>query len=201
MELLSGLSFALATAPLTVYQEQTTDGSQVYCPICVANGYASGIRSKKEWFLSANSSGGALWFGGLKRIQLGATYHQASKSVRGLLAYQVLEETAGTPGLNFSYGVQSQETGRTGTSITLEKNFAKGASSLNLFGGVAYRTSENFGRAVAGFKYSPNDVYFIGNQFDGVDHNPFFQIVKGDRSVGLLYVGSKKLSLTVGLTF
>lgn len=199
LELLSPAAFTLY--PTIQAEEQASDKSQIFCPICVANGYASGIKSDQDWFFAANSSGGALWYRGIDRVQLGAVYHQGSRGLRALAGYQLLQESGQAPALNISYGVQSQETGTTGTSITLEKNFFRGIESLNVFGGVSRRTGETTNRAVYGFKWSPNDRWFIGNQFDGIDHNPFFQIVKGDKSYGLLYTATKKISLTFGISF
>ncbi len=199
LELLSPASFTLY--PTIQAEEQASDKSQIFCPICVANGYASGIKSDQDWFFAANSSGGALWYRGIDRVQLGAVYHQGSRGLRALAGYQLVQESGRAPALNISYGVQSQETGTTGTSLTLEKNFFRGIESLNVFGGVSRRTGETTNRAVYGFKWSPNDRWFIGNQFDGIDHNPFFQIVKGDKSYGLLYTATKKISLTFGISF
>ncbi len=186
------------TSPL---QDAQTDKSQIFCPICVANGYASGSKSDKNWFFSANSTGGALWFRGIERLQIGAVYHQGTKAIRGIGGYQLLTESMSAPALNISYGVQSQDTGRTGSSLTLERNFFKGIESLNVFAGVSRRTGEDVNRAVYGFKWSPDDRLFFGNQYDGTDHNPFAQIVVGDRSYGLLYNASKTLSLTFGINF
>jgi hypothetical protein len=199
----SAYALSLGFAPIILQDSSSTDkGSQVFCPICVANGYASGMRTRKDWFISANSSGGALWFTGISRLQLGATYHQASKGLRGLLGYQVIQESQSSPALNLSYGIQSQETGRTGTSLTFEKNYTRGSTqSMNVFAGVSFRSNESNGRVVGGLKYSSDDRWFYGNQFDGEDHNPFLQYVRGNQSVGLIYIGAKNLSLTVGYSF
>lgn len=199
IELFSSAAFTLYQQPDR--QDESTDRSQIFCPICVANGYASGVKSDQNWFFAANSSGGALWYRGIDRVQLGAVYHQGSRGLRALAGYQVLEESNRAPALNVSYGVQSQETGSTGTSLTLEKNFFRGIETLNVFGGVSRRTGETQNRAVYGFKWSPDDRWFFGNQFDGLDHNPFFQVVRGDRSYGLLYTATRKVSLTLGVSF
>ncbi len=192
--------------PFTLYAstqsgDQTADKSQMFCPICVANGYASGVKSDRDWFFAANSSGGALWYRGIDRVQLGAVYHQGSRGLRALAGYQIVQESGRLPAFNVSYGVQSQETGSTGTSLTLEKNYFRGIESLNVFAGVSRRTGETTNRAVYGFKWSPDDSWFIGDQFDGIDHNPFFQLVRGDKSYGLLYTATKKISLTFGISF
>jgi hypothetical protein len=199
LELLVPTSFTLYSPQQM--DDKAVDKSQIFCPICVANGYASGVKSDQDWFFAANSSGGALWYRGIDRVQLGAVYHQGSRGLRALAGYQILQESAGAPALNISYGVQSQETGSTGTSLTLEKNFFRGIESLNVFGGVSRRTGETQNRAVYGFKWSPDDRWFFGNQFDGVDHNPFFQVVRGDKSYGLLYTATRKVSLTFGISF
>lgn len=199
LELFSVPAFTLY--PSAQASDQTADKSQIFCPICVANGYASGVKSDQDWFFAANSSGGALWYRGIDRVQLGAVYHQGSRGIRALAGYQIVQESGRSPALNASYGVQSQETGATGTSFTLEKNFFRGIESLNVFGGVSRRTGETINRAVYGFKWSPDDRWFIGDQFDGIDHNPFFQIVRGDKSYGLLYTATKKISLTFGISF
>jgi hypothetical protein len=198
------LSASLCTAQTSNTEDEEKKASQkseVFCPICVANGYASGIRNPKEWFATINSVGTAIWNTSIPRVQIGATYHGSSKAIRGLFGYRILDEGFDKPGLNFSYGIQSQETGATGTSLTLEKNFFKGRQSLNTFAGVAFRTTETVGRFVGGFKYSNDDKWFFGNQYDGRDNNPFVQLTKGNQSVGLLMVASKNLSLTFGITF
>lgn len=200
------LLFLCANGLAAQNQEQSAskdqqNQSEVFCPICVANGYASGIRNPKNWFATTNSVGTAIWNISIPRVQLGLTYHGSSRAVRGLFGYRLLNERTNTPGLNFSYGIQSQETGATGTSLTLEKNFYRGAESLNFFAGAGFRTGEDFGRLVTGFKYSPDDVWFFGNQFDGRDQNPFLQYTKGSQSIGLLLVAQKNLTLTFGITF
>jgi len=177
------------------------DGSKVFCPICVANGYASGIESPKKWFFTANSVGAALWNVSIPRVHLGATFHGSSRGVRALFAYQAVLERDELPGLNLSYGLQSQETGATGAAVTLEKNYRFGENRVNLFGGVSRQTNETKLRTVFGTKYSPDGKWFIGNQFDGRAQNPFVQYVKGDYSVGLLLVSAKDLTLTFGVTF
>jgi hypothetical protein len=181
--------------------ETLKDPSKVFCPICVANGYASGVARPKDWFLTSNSVGTALWNVSIPRLQLGLTYHGSSKAVRALVGYQLATETFKTPGLNISYGIQSQETGATGTSVTLEKNFFRGNQSLNIFSGVSFRSTDSLGRFVGGVKFSPDGTWYVGNQYDGLANNPFVQYTWGDKSIGLLNVAGKKLTATFGITF
>lgn len=177
-------------------------GSRVYCPICVANGYASTTRSStKKWFFTANSVGGALWTSSIPRLQLGVGYHGSSRAVRALASYRLVPEEHGNVGVNVGYGIQSQETGASGFSTTFELNPNIGRGSLNLFGGASLQSDESRLRPVGGFKWSPDGTWVVGNQYDGRAQNPFVQYLFGNSSVGLLYVAARRLTLTGGISF
>jgi len=192
--------FYQTATPEDLYPEKI--GSRVYCPICVANGYASSTRaSDKKWFLTGNSVGGALWTSVIPRLQLGVGWHGSSGAVRALTSYQLLPEERGNVGINLGYGIQNQETGAAGFSATFELNPRFRRGSLNLFAGTSLQSDDNRLRAVGGFKWSPDNTWVIGNQYDGRAQNPFVQYLFGNNSVGLLYVGARRLTLTGGVSF
>ena len=188
--------------PVTPIEIPYADGSKVFCPICVANGYSASTQATgKQWFLTGNSVGGAIWNSSIPRLQLGLGYHGSSRAVRGLVSYRAIEQVVPGVGLNLGYGFQSQESGATGASATLEHNMVRGAGVLNLFGGISVQENDRRGRFVGGFKWSPDGKWFVGNQYDGRAHNPFVQRAFGDYSLGLLYVSARSLSLTAGWSF
>ncbi|MDX2065411.1 MAG: hypothetical protein SFX74_06680 [Fimbriimonadaceae bacterium] len=187
--------------PQILAPERPATSSKVFCPICVANGYASAPSSTKKWFFTGNSVGSALWYLGEPRWQFGATYHSATQGVRALVGYQAITERHGAPALNLSYGLQSQETGATGVSVTLEKNGGYGPGRWNVFAGASVRSRESVVRPVAGFRYSPSMRWSFGNQYDGNVHNPFVQYRWREYSVGALAVGARVLTLTFGISF
>lgn len=174
---------------------------KVFCPVCVANGYASSTSAAgKDWFVTGNSVGGALWYQGVDRLQLGVGFHSSSEAVRGLFSYRLIPNLGQDLGLNIGYGFQNQESGATGVSSTLEWNPRLVRGSLNLYAGASRQTDAR-NRFIYGAKWSPDGVWFVGNQFDGRDHNPFFQRSFGHYSVGLIYVAGKRVSLSAGYQF
>ncbi|MBS1709251.1 MAG: hypothetical protein JSS65_11105 [Armatimonadetes bacterium] len=182
-----------------LHQHQALDQtSKVFCPICVANGYSATTDSKdKKWFFTANSTGGAVWHTGIDRLQVGIGYHRTSQAVRGLLSYKLVPRLADNLSLNVGYGIESQESGATGASTTLEWN--KGP--LNAFAGASVQTNDGRLRPVGGFKWNVSGPWTVGNQFDGRDHNPFVQHRWQDTSLGLVYIAGKRLSLSLGVSF
>jgi hypothetical protein len=190
---------ALALSTPHLHQEQDPQG-KVFCPVCVANGYAASTTSTdRDWFLTGNSVGGALWYQGINRLQLGIGYHQSSQAVRGLFSYR-LADFNDDLGLNIGYGFQSQETGSTGASATIEWNPKISHGTLNLYTGASYQTDERT-RLVYGAKWSPDQLWFIGNQYDGRTHNPFIQRSFGNYSLGLIAINGKTLSISAGVSF
>jgi hypothetical protein len=172
------------------------DRTRIFCPICVGNGYASAPREPKEWFLTANSVGGAIWNQSIPDWQLGLSYHQSTRAVRALVSFRAVRETESRPAVNLSYGVQSQETGATGGAATAEKSFG----AWHVYAGASVQTDGRV-RPVGGVRFSVDTAWSAGNQYDGRAHNPFVQYSFGDYSVGLLAIAGKRLSLTAGLTF
>ncbi len=205
-EMKFGFPFAIglcAIAGSSFGQEHSSKESQgkVFCPVCVANGYASSTTAAgKDWFITGNSVGGALWYQGIDRLQIGVGFHSSSEAVRGLFSYRLIPNLGRDLGLNIGYGFQNQESGATGVSSTLEWNPQLERGSLNVYAGASRQTDAR-NRFIYGAKWSPDGVWFVGNQFDGRDHNPFFQRSFGHYSVGLIYVAGKRVSLSAGYQF
>lgn len=176
--------------------------SKVFCPICVANGYASTTTAtNKDWFFTANQVGGAIWNTSLPRLQLGLGLHSGDNAIRALVSFKAIPENKEGIGLNLGYGFQSQETGAAGFSSTAEWNPRWSQGSLNVFAGTSIQSNDGRVRPVVGFKVSPDQRWFLGTQYDGRANNPFIQRNFGDYSIGLIYIASRRLSATVGISF
>ena len=193
---------ALLTAQVSQDLNLPRQKSRIYCPICVANGYSSGTStSGQKWFLTTNSVGSALWNSEIPRLTLGVGYHGSTKALRGLASYQLVPEEKNRPGFNLGYGIQSRETGATGFSATAEINPYVYGKSVNYFAGFSVQSDDGRVRPVAGVKYSPDKVWYFGDQYDGRAHNPFVNRSFGRYSVGALWVAARTLTVTVGVSF
>jgi len=174
----------------------------VPCPICVANGYASArAEPDKPWFATANSVGGALWYSGLPRVQVGVGYHGSSRAVRALASFRAWEARGGAPAVNLGYGFQSQETGATGFSATAEWQRDLSSGTLHFYGGLSIPVEDSRVRPVGGFRYAWDEVWAAGVQYDGNDPNPFVNRSFGPVTLGVLWVATRSVTATIGYRF
>lgn len=97
--------------------------------------------------------------------------------------------------------MQGIGTGNPGYSITLEKNLQTSVKgSLNLFGGIGFRSNESHGHFVGGMKYSW-DNFAVGLQHDGHQSYPFVTYTKGKSTLGLYLVEGKRPAYLAGIRF
>lgn len=91
----------------------------------------------------------------------------------------LVSESKGIPTLRIGAGVQESLTGNPGYFGIAEKHFSIANGSLHLFSGVGFRSNENHGHPVAGFKFSPTKNFTFGFQSDGHWDNAF--VAKTDK--------------------
>lgn len=136
------------------------------------------------------------------RLTLGAAYLEKQGAFRALGAYMLSPETDKLPSTHLSAGVQGIGTGNPGYSLTAEKNWnLGGASGLNVFLGVGYRTNRKIARMVGGFKYSPDGHWNIGLQNDGLVNDPFVTYSADRWTAGMYLIDMEHAAYMIGVRF
>jgi hypothetical protein len=132
---------------------------------------------------------------------LGVAFLHKQEAFRALAAYQFIPESAKSPSLNGSVGVQGIGTGNPGYSLTTEKNWKDQNGSLNLFTGVGFRSNETHLHAIGGVKYQFNFGTVIGVQLDGHGSHPF--IIQNYKNVlgGVYLIDGRKAAFLIGARF
>jgi hypothetical protein len=114
-----------------------------------------------------------------------------------LASVNLIEETASSPALNASAGVQGIGTGNPGYSATLEKNWG----AFNAYGGVGYRSNEEHSHLLGGMKYAFQGGLTVGLQLDGHQEHPFVVHSVGQTMFGAYLIDLKSPALMAGYRF
>lgn len=142
-----------------------------------------------------------MWYRAHPRLRLGIAELSKQGAFRFLASGTLVLESAHSPAVNFSVGVQGIGTGNPGYSSTLEKNFKFGDENLNVYFGIGFRSNESHSHPVAGVRYSMSNGVGFGIQEDGHQHSPFVTVNHDQWLVGLYYVGFKNPAFLVGYRF
>ncbi|MBX7131685.1 MAG: hypothetical protein K1X67_03290 [Fimbriimonadaceae bacterium] len=143
-----------------------------------------------------------LWYGPVKRVQLGLAFLWRQKAFRFLGTYQFLTETPKTPSFTAGFGVQGIGTGNPGYFVTSEKNFPLGSGRATAYLGVGFRANESHGHMLGGFKFSPDDDWTLGIQFDGHAKHPFVtRRIAGGFTLGAYLIDAKSPALLFSVQY
>lgn len=143
-----------------------------------------------------------MWYGPVKGLQLGLAFLWRQQAVRYLANYQFIKESERNPSVSAGFGVQGIGTGNPGYFVTTEKNFDLGSGRATAYVGIGFRSNENHGHALGGFKFSPNRDWTFGIQLDGHSKHPFVTRRLGDGLIGGLYlIDAKSPALLVSVSF
>lgn len=143
-----------------------------------------------------------MWYQAHPRLQLGVAHLWKQNAVRYLASFRALTETARTPGISLSAGVQGIGTGNPGYAVTFEKNWSLKAGSANVYTGVGWRSNENHAHMLGGFKFTPGTgPWTLGVQFDGHQEHPFMTYGYRQWVAGLYLIDLKSPALMVGVRF
>ncbi|MBV6457400.1 MAG: hypothetical protein HONBIEJF_00508 [Fimbriimonadaceae bacterium] len=132
-----------------------------------------------------------LWYNVDSKLRLGLALLWKQTAVRFLGNYELIAETPRSPNLRVGYGVQGIGVGNPGYFATVEKSVVTGGVSLNGFVGVGFRSNENHGHLLGGFKLSPKGPWTVGVQLDGHGVHPFVNYSIGRHAVGLYLIELK----------
>ncbi|HMS56033.1 MAG TPA: hypothetical protein PKA27_11595, partial [Fimbriimonadaceae bacterium] len=144
-----------------------------------------------------------MWYQAHPRLQVGLAHLWKQNAVRYLASLRIAEETARTPGINVSAGVQGIGTGNPGYGVTAEKNWTLPSGSVNAYGGVGFRSNESHAHMLGGFKFTPSgSPMTVGLQLDGHAKHPFvtYSLPKG-WVVGAYLLDLKSPAIMVGVRF
>lgn len=133
--------------------------------------------------------------------RIGLAYLARQRSLRYLASYRFVPERGSWPSLSASAGVQGIGTGNPGYSVTLEKNTALREGTLNVYGGIGWRSNESIAREVAGIKFTFKNGVTLGLQDDGKVRNPFVTYSKGGATIGVYLVGGREVAFLLGHRF
>lgn len=142
-----------------------------------------------------------LWYRPHPRVSLGLAHLWKQNALRYLAAVNLVPQTARTPGLNASVGVQGIGTGNPGYSATLEKDWKLAGVDWNVYAGVGLRSNEEHAHGLGGAKASFGSGWSLGLQLDGHDVHPFVTKSEGPYVAGFYLVASKSPAFMVGMRF
>jgi hypothetical protein len=141
-----------------------------------------------------------LWYRPHPRLSLGLAHLWKQNAVRYLAAANLVPQTARSPGLNASAGVQGIGTGNPGLSVTAEKDWSAGGLEWNVFAGVGFRSNESHPHGVGGAKLVQG-AWSIGVQLDGHNVHPFVIRTEGPYVAGFYLIGLRSPAAMVGMRF
>ncbi|KAA0228241.1 hypothetical protein FCG40_03130 [Fimbriimonadia bacterium ATM] len=132
---------------------------------------------------------------------MGLAYLWKQNAVRILGNYVLIEEAPSRPNLKIGFGIQSITTGNPGVFATSEKNFAVPEGKLNVYVGIAVRSSEDHVHGVGGIKFEPQGSWAFGLQIDGHDVHPYITHRIGNVIVGYYLASFESSGYFVGVRF
>lgn len=138
-----------------------------------------------------------LWYRASPRLQLGLAHLWKQGAFRGLGSYRFVDETARSPSLSLSVGVQGIGTGNPGYGLTMEKNVRAGDTDLNAFVGLGLRSNEAHGHPIGGLKVSRGS-WTLGFQHDGHQGHPFVTTAHREWVFGFYLIGGQRAAWMVG---
>lgn len=113
--------------------------------------------------------------------------------------YELIPAEGKAPNLRVGFGLQGIGTGNPGFFATSERSWAGNWGVVSGYLGVGYRTNEDHGHLLGGFKWTPStSPWTLGLQNDGHESHPFVSRNLGRGFTGGLYlVGLKSPGLMI----
>jgi hypothetical protein len=142
-----------------------------------------------------------IWYNATPDLRLGVAHLWKQNAFRFLGSYRFVKETATTPALYASVGVQGIGTGNPGYSVTAEKNFEVPEGHFNIFAGIGLRSNESHGHPVGGVKFSFRNGFSVGIQADGHQEHPFVTYSKEHLILGFYLIDGKNPAYLIGARF
>jgi len=136
-----------------------------------------------------------IWLRPIHRFQVGVAHLWEQNSYRILANTILIPETKTTPALRIGAGIQESLIGNPGYFGFVEKHFPIGGGSLHVFSGIGFRSNENHGHPLVGFKYSSMKEFTLGLQSDGHLDNFFVSQTVGEFTITLYWIDFETLGM------
>jgi hypothetical protein len=142
-----------------------------------------------------------LWYDAAPGLKLGLAYLHKQSAFRFLGSYMISPETDTLPSIHVGFGVQGIGTGNPGYNARMEKNWQTDFGSINVFGGIGFRSNEDHAHPLGGFKIGLTSGWTAGLQWDGHDDYPFLTYTWDRYTSGVYLFEGRQLGYMFGARF
>lgn len=152
---------------------------------------------------SATTGETFLWHNVNDRLQVGVALLWKQGAFRGLANYKLVPAKPGRWGVRAGFGLQGISTGNPGFYLISETAGTADSLEYAAYVGLGFRTNENHGHALGGFKVSPTNAnWTLGVQIDGHEASPFATLRLGKGvTAGYYWIDTRMSGYMIGFAW